>query len=1474
MAISDKELDNLFGAPTKKEPSIDDEMDALFGPAKKEKTSVKNDLKAGVVQAAGALSYAARDIKRRLPFTANVSEKNLHNQVEENKKNVSNFLGYDPTEDIGKNPGVGGNVLRMAPQIGSVLATAALNPPLAVGLGLGMAWGESNNLKNDLISQGVDNDTAQRIRNIQFGSNALGNLLPVFAPAKVVGKDLTLPFITKELTKKATAAGAVNATQGAVTDLMSERTLFGRGYADQSKMFDAGNTEMRLAEFLVGGGPVAARGAYGYRRDQQIAKTAEKKLDTLRNLSQNTPLSRKDIPTNIVKTFSNDISIEGLQKVAPKKSKTADGEAVLIQVPRNFVTRYESDNNPIYISEKSVLGKAWLDYIDRDARDTRNEKFKTLTIEELTKLKENVQKQDKGIAKEIDEVIKAKQDVEKRLTSDELPLNKFTNPEEVIKDSGYVEAVDADASKMMGLAKPTTKTKDAPLPTKTENKVLEEAQNKEAARVAEPTQGELFPKERIYKKDAEADRLLETEALRAAQDKEAADTLPNRQLELPLKAPEKTVADLAKEAKQQQIQKQKNTAKASRVIDFDHPLNPFLSIKQADVIPTIESLPKKQQDISKSFYTNNLEAGPRMVALKTNHPLVKYWNNIVTSAVNDATSWIRHNVFPLGDKWTSLSEAERTEVMFVAKEADKRGQDFSVQELTAAGYTKKQIDFLEEFRIVGDKLYDRLVEANQASPNAAAIPYRRGWTPGRFRGDYTSFVVKNTDKGPEIIGIVKANSRAEHKKAVEAYKKLYKDEKISFTQRKRISLDDFNNLKNLDSEITRLLSFAKDADIEQRHELDQQLAQEGFALARAMFGVDQHELFKKGIIGAEGNKPWKSDVDNAKEYFQSFIEYVDEATFNSSYRKVLPSVKQLLGDEKIKALSPNAAAYVRRNLNALLGYRLDGVFGQVGKIVDNIVDLAANAVGVGPTSVKNALSINNRFWQATHLNTLRFFIVNAMQPLFSGKDMMYYVANKYSPLPVPETMRNFSLGYLDFLKILTNGVVEPFTKRGVFKDPELQRVYNYMEDNNILSTVGAETLEDVAKNPMSRRTDNILMMAPKLSELFSRPPIYLGMYRSFKRAGLDENTALHAAYEATQAGMVDYHDSHAPLFSSAGGIAGEQALRLKKYIFGIYSNYDLYARTDKKALAVALGTIGLFAGLRGMPGYDFVNEAPTVLPGVDETVEELFAEDVKRISKDLFKYATGQDPEDFLSKNSLEFLALSGKYGLISASLNLDLTSSLGLGNAAPSFADLKDNPISSTMSYLGSSVDTFQEMSKFVINDFQYDHMMRTIRTVIPGQFKRNFDNANYIYTTPEGVDIVKDRAGNLTSIELDKKDKQARSYGFRTLSEAVKAENQYKQNKTVRLYLKNLEKDVNQIRNMFESREYTEEEIKTAIENMVKRLPENGKEEAQKAISFGLRRNLREIVRPEHYMLLSDSPIEREKWIQTYGKFLNKGN
>lgn len=674
-------------------------------------------------------------------------------------------------------------------------------------------------------------------------------------------------------------------------------------------------------------------------------------------------------------------------------------------------------------------------------------------------------------------------------------------------------------------------------------------------------------------------------------------------------------------------------------------LEPFRSnIKTAeDVLARLDDPEYKDLSDTQLATGVSVKPGSRTVRVTNNNPLVAFRQHTAMETMAQADNFAREYITGkdgVGPIWEKLPEKEQVELHRVLRVGDAEQRRFTPEELAEAGYTPKQIEFMEKYYKMEDFKLDLWNEQRLAIGMDPVAP-RQGHFSSVFRGDFWSLVMEPDEKGnPRIVGFVGTDTKAGYNSVIEGLKK--ENSNYTFTPMKRRGLTGSFRRSDLAQGMSEMMEWLGQND-PRLEQIRQQIIDITSRNADAWLGADLHALDKKGIWGNEGNKPWEKDAGRASsEAMRAYLASWEEGVLSHLNLKPNAELTALLANPEVANKWPNAAAYVNRYSKHMTGTYTS----QLAATVNNAVDLTTRVVSfnqLGPSSVRGAVNeYTKRMGQLTQgFANIVYTGMQWLQPFMTAMPEMYRAGNTINIGASAVT------GFTDSLKYIRH-MLDPNTELSPFQ----KEMFKFAEDKGLLTFSEYDDVSKVTQNKVSRNLDNAIdFNRNQLGERPTRPFVFFTFVDLLrKHETLPESEIFDTAYNLTQYSMTDYHPSERPMMYRELGVVGQLAGSLSQFKHS-YTNQMIQWGKEvgkKPQMAIAgLAAVLTLSGYRGLPGYD---DADAIVKWLTNKFGD------KQVSI-----------ADIVSQNGPEWLAYEPvAYGALSAATGVNFSSRLGSAQLSP----------------------------------------------------------------------------------------------------------------------------------------------------------------------------------------------------------------
>lgn len=656
-----------------------------------------------------------------------------------------------------------------------------------------------------------------------------------------------------------------------------------------------------------------------------------------------------------------------------------------------------------------------------------------------------------------------------------------------------------------------------------------------------------------------------------------------------------------------------------------------------------------------------IKPGIRSVRVANNNPLVAFAQDKIakmnTEADKDAREFITGSD-GVGPVWEKLSGNERVEIHRLLKAGDAEQRTFSPDELREAGYSDKQVTFMEKFYEMENYELD-LWNENRLSIGMEPVKAREGHFRSVFKGDFWSLAMEDG----KIVGFVGTNTKAGYNKVIEGLKA--ENPALTFTPMKRRGLTGSYRRSDLAQGMSEIMEWlgSNDPRMEQIRQTIHQITSQD---ADAWMGADLHALNKKGIWGNEGNKPWgKEEHSAANEAMKAYLTSWEEAVLSHRNLETNAQLTGLMQNPEVTAKWPHAVDYVNKYTKHMTGTYT----GQLASTLNNAIDLTTRAVSFGQLGPSAPRAVTGQFtkrmgqWTQGFANMI-YTGMQFLQPFATALPEMYRAGDSTA---IGDSMNR---GMLDGMQYIRHKL------DGVKVSDEQAAMYKYAEDRGLLTFSEVEEVTKVTQNQGSRKFDIGVDFNRRMGELATRPYVFFTFVDLLKKhENLPEVEILDTAYNLTQYSMTDYHPTERALMYKDLGVVGQLAGSLSQYKHSYINQMAQWAKEvpQKPQMAIAglVAALTLY-GYRGLPGYD---DADAIVKWLTNKFGD------KQIN---IAQIIAENAPDWVSHEAPAF-------GLFSAGSGVNVSSRLGMAQITP------ESPIEAISPYAGKAARIAEHGSEVV---------------------------------------------------------------------------------------------------------------------------------------------------------------------------------
>jgi len=362
-------------------------------------------------------------------------------------------------------------------------------------------------------------------------------------------------------------------------------------------------------------------------------------------------------------------------------------------------------------------------------------------------------------------------------------------------------------------------------------------------------------------------------------------------------------------------------------------------------------------------------------------------------------------------------------------------------------------------------------------------------------------------------------------------------------------------------------------------------------------GFDARLMDKRNIPGFEGDKPWLSDKENAKAFWDSQIKYFRDTNNWSNFQEALANLKPLLNSETLvknqKNIMNTIVAHVNRELG-INGNKLAAIEAAWAKYFPKVgLDNGKIIAGLG-TSRGSVYKGVADVKMGTYLTMLGFNIPYMLTtPLQAAMSVAQHRA-----LTVQGFDHNIAKTTMNSIADISAGLARHMMGSMTGKDVNIpmssvgKRMLQYAEDNGLIDkTVLDETggSRPHAVADFLKKTAGATISAP---EKVARWSTFVAFAHHLLDSGkLSEAEAFKMAEDFTNHSLTSMRRSDRPLIVDKLGTGGQLGYVFKSYLFNEYNQLSQLAQMKNKS-PLALHAAMLFAlgGALALPGINELSD--------------------------------------------------------------------------------------------------------------------------------------------------------------------------------------------------------------------------------------------------------------------------------------------
>ena len=630
-------------------------------------------------------------------------------------------------------------------------------------------------------------------------------------------------------------------------------------------------------------------------------------------------------------------------------------------------------------------------------------------------------------------------------------------------------------------------------------------------------------------------------------------------------------------------------------------------LDETDVEIAKEKLLKEGQDLKQNV-TDYLTGGAVTKAVMTNNPVIKWLRYAIGRAQRAQAIMTASRISPLNNLWKRMTNDEKVLTMQTLILGDAAQFEVTPDMLAKHGFSAIQIKFIETAYETNQFLYDYWNNMRHRV-GLKPVAYRPGHFPGKFLGNYKQVA---TIDG-KVVGVITSNSEIGLGRNVKHMKSLFPGLELGPIERSSLTQTPVGevNLWDAYEQVSHILGPNKDATTQAfQDEMQKQAVQE----QRNLYGFQVHELAKKGVFGAEGNKPWQSDLANANDAFRMFVQYIEQGIMHHEMIPVLSDMNRLITDPRMRKERPKTVIYMESLYRHLTrrappgvgeSSRIGKVLHSIGTGVDTTIDGMLQITGIfgyGPKQYRQHMSIARSVFSTMTMGVgnLAFTALQISQlPIFAGPMAQHFRDMYDIPLTTARATHVSTVLALNnyFLQKWQPGAAK-WMPKALTGGSELEMAMKYAEDNNLVNFSDIDRAVEAARSPAGAKVDFALNFNQRIAESTTRPYAFLWFFQIARAGGAPMQVALQQAKNATQFVMVPYRSEDRPMVYNALGSLGTAMGQLKTFAHSAvaqpayWTKNVLFRRGNRpvKPFLLSLLFIVALMGIEAAPGFDMLDE--------------------------------------------------------------------------------------------------------------------------------------------------------------------------------------------------------------------------------------------------------------------------------------------
>jgi len=775
------------------------------------------------------------------------------------------------------------------------------------------------------------------------------------------------------------------------------------------------------------------------------------------------------------------------------------------------------------------------------------------------------------------------------------------------------------------------------------------------------------------------------------------------------------------------------------------------------------SLAKSTSDVSQNAIQrgfNALTKGGTYLKGRVDNPVVHFAVDKFIEAEGLARGEINQK---LGQEYLgtlrSLSKDEYKAAFDLLNAADLNKKTITPEFMQKHGLPPKLQEFLTTHQKMMDDVVTKINNARKAA-GKDPITAREAYSAMSMSGDYRKVVYKTIDGVRTVVGVVGAD-RAKGKVG-------WTLDKIEQHLKQKDPTLEFGPVQD----VTASRGSSKGTPHEAFSDALKTLGEDNPHVAALLetlrevakddpsnyMGMQKHTMQKKGVWGMEGRKPWETEANNATQFFDNQVKYIESAYNWSHLAEAAKEVNTVLRDKDVITKHPNAIALSEKYMQNALGLNPS----RLGRGIDEVFSAAGNALFNMPSAFQKTVSTSRSIANTMMLSLNESFLaIQAIQGPAGIPAMAAFLRGR--GLAPKTTLLTQGLDY--FVQANKTLVAD---KAGRELSAVDRGAISYAKKNHIYATDMVEHNTSTQANA-KYYTSKVLHAPAAIIETVTRAQTFLTFVKMMDDAGVKPKDGLYEqAQRFTDQVMNNYSAMEKPPVYQALGQIGSMAYNLKSFAHNELSRWSMLAREipatgNAMPLLTQMATTIAIAGVMGLPFYSQFEELYDYITKKMGTPRSLTL-DVIKMSENLAKeYGNNYD----MFKNAIS-------HGLPTL-LGADISKRVGLSDVLPS--NLSDaafaggSKLTGTVGALGSAIVNPDE-----------GHLKAAAVAAAPNMLAAPLKSA--WYTDEKGVYSTDPDKKRELITEINGTDRLLKKIGITGINESVKRTKDYQLKQVEKAY------------------------------------------------------------------------------------------